>query len=151
MANSLAIANTSGVATPAAPDYAAVGGYDRNAVLVYEREKRIRYTVTLSGSYVQAVRGSNVGEVLDLTKPVVGPYAPEQYWGMKGPVRMYMINNGLTGYGFSIVPGADALHWLLVIFSGVATQLSAGAYSANAAGLLTDADIVVEATGLGFD
>jgi hypothetical protein len=51
----------------------------------------------------------------------------------------------------SILPGADAFHWILKIFSGVATELAAGTYAANAPGLLTDNDIVLEFTGFAFD
>lgn len=149
MSNKLAIANISGVAAPAAPGLSAVGGIDRNAVRIYEREKLIRYTLTLTGNYVQHVRGSNVGEVLDLTA-VLGntTYFPDQFWGYKGPVRGYVLNAGGTGYSMSIVPGADALHWLLCIFSGVATELIAGGYPA---GLLTDTDIILEFSGFAFD
>lgn len=152
MANSLALANISGIAAPAPPNYAILGGIDRNAAIVYEREKRVRYTVTLTGSYVQHVRGSNVGEVLDFTKALTNaPMFANEYWGMRGPVRAYLINTGGTGYGMSIVPGADSLHWLLCIYSGVATELAAGLYSSNAPGLLTDLDIVIEATGVSAD
>jgi hypothetical protein len=153
MANSLSIANISGVAAPvstaAVPNYAGVGGFDRNAVLVYEREKRIRYSVGVFGNYVQHVRGTNVGEVIDLTKPLANaPNSPNQYWGFRGPVRMYVLNPGGVGYAMSIVPGADALHWLLVIYSGIAAELAAGAYPA---GLAADTDIVLEATGVAAD
>jgi hypothetical protein len=136
MPNQLALANVSGV-------------IDRNAVRVYEREKLIRYSVTLSGAYVNAVRGSNVGEVLDVTK-VLSPttYQSNQSWGYKGPVRLYVLTPGNTGYGMTILPGADAFHWLLKIFSTVTGELAAGAYPAA---LTTDLDIVVEATGLAFD
>lgn len=152
MANQLALANISGIAAPVAPNYAILGGVDRNAAIVYEREKRVRYSVTLSGSYVQHVRGSNVGEVLDLTKGLSPSFDfANQFWGMRGPVRMYVLNPGGTGYQMTIVPGADSLHWLLAIYSGVATELAAGTYAANAAGLLTDLDIVVEATGVSAD
>ena len=116
-------------------------------VRVNEREKIIRYNVALSGLYTQAVRGANTGEVLDLTK-VTGVFAPDQFWGLRGPVRLYPVNNGSTGYSMSIIPGADSLHWLLMIFSGVATQLNAGAYPA---GLTTDLDIFCEASGRRFD
>jgi hypothetical protein len=149
MANALSIANITGVAAPAPPNYAIVGGFDRNAVLSYEREKRIRYSVALSGNYATHTRGLNVGEVLDLTKPLASaPSSPNQYWGYRGAVRMYVINPGGVGYAMSIVPGADALHWLLVIYSGIAAELAAGAYPAP---LIADTDIVVEATGQEFD
>jgi hypothetical protein len=93
------------------------------------------------------VRGSNVGEVIDLTKTIVGNFSPEQYWGITGPIRGYVLNVGNSGYAMSIVPGADNLHWLLAIFSGVATEFTAGAYSA---GLLADQDITIEFSGLSF-
>lgn len=124
---------------------------DFNAVRMYEREKLIRYSVTLSGSYVQHIRGTNTGEVLNLSAALGGtPYQADQYWGYKGAIRGYVLNTGATGYGMSICPGADAFHWLLCIFSGVATELAAGTYAANAAGLLTDTDIVVEFSGAAF-
>lgn len=125
---------------------------DLDAVRLYEREKLIRYQVILSGSYVQHVRGTNTGELLDLTKsPASALFQPQQFWGYKGPLKGYILNTGGTGYAMSIVPGADALHWLLCIFSGVATELAAGTYAANAAGLLTDLDITVEFSGRSFD
>lgn len=125
---------------------------DLDAVRLYEREKLIRYSITLSGSYVQHVRGTNTGEVLDLTKsPNVGLYQPQQFWGYRGPIKGYVLNTGATGFSMSICPGADAFHWLLCIFSGVATELAAGTYAANAAGLLTDQDIVIEFSGRSFD
>lgn len=123
---------------------------DPSDVRVAEREKLIRMNVRLSGNYAQAVRGQNIGEVLDLTK-VVGVNQADQFWGQKGPRTVYINNVGRTGFAMSIVPGADALHWLLCIFSGVNTELAAGAYAANAAGLLTDLDITVEAAGRSFD
>ena len=89
----------------------------------------------------------NVGEVLDLTK-VTGAFKEDQFWGPKGPIRVYVVNIGETGNSMSIVPGADNLHWLLVIYSGVATEFGAGVYSA---GLLADLDIYIEASGRRFD
>ncbi len=118
-----------------------------DAVRVSEREKLVRYNITLSGNYVQAVRGANTGEVIDLTK-AVGANQLDQYWGQKGPRRVYALNQGSTGYTITVIPGADNLHWLLMIFSNVATQLAAGAYPA---GLTTDLDILLEATGRSFD
>lgn len=113
----------------------------------YERERLIRYSVTLSGSYVQHIRLQNTGEVLDFTKVVGQGAQTQQFWGGNGPRLVYLLNTGGTGFSMSIVPGADNLHWLLCIFSGVATELAAGTYAANAAGLLTDLDIVIEAVG----
>jgi hypothetical protein len=123
---------------------------DLNAVRQEQREKTIRYTVTLSGNYTQFVRGTNVGEVLDLTKVQSTQYLPDQYWGNVGPQIMYLLNNGSSGTAtsMSIVPGADKMHWLLVIYSAVGTQLAAAAYPA---GLLADLDIVAEATGRVMD
>lgn len=121
---------------------------DFNAVRMYEREKLIRYSVTLSGAYVQHVRGANTGEVLNLQTALSGTsYQADQYWGYKGPIRGYVLNTGSTGYSMSICPGADSFHWLLCIFSGVATELAAGNYPA---GLTTDVDIVVEFSGAAF-
>jgi hypothetical protein len=119
-----------------------------NGVRVNEREKLVRYKLTVSGLYVQHIRGQNVGEVLDLTKVVLAGNAPDQLWGPVGPSRMYVLNAGGTGYSLSIVPGADNLHWLFCVFSGVATELAAGAYPA---GLIADADILIESTGRRFD
>jgi hypothetical protein len=140
MANTLALANTSATSI------------DLNAVRLYEREKLVRYSLSLSGSYVQFIRGTNTGEVIDLTKNLTNAnFSPEQYWGFRGPNRVYVLNTGATGYSMSIIPGADGLHWLLCIFGGVATQLAAGTYQANAPNLLTDVDILIEASGRAFD
>lgn len=120
---------------------------DLNAVRQEQREKTITYSVTLIGAYVSFVRGQNVGEVLT-PNTAIGQYLPDQFWGESGPRVMYLLNTGSTGYAMSIVPGADNLHWLLVIFSGIAAQLAAGAYPA---GLLADLDIKVEARGRVID
>lgn len=119
-----------------------------NGVRVNEREKLVRYKLTLSGAYVQHIRGTATGEVLDLTKVVGDPGVADQFWGPIGPSRVYILNAGGTGYSLSIVPGVDGLHWLLCVFSGVATELAAGAYPA---GLAADVDILVESTGRRFD
>ena len=124
---------------------------DLNAVRQEQEEKTITYSVALSGNYTQFIRGTNTGELLDLTKVVSTQYLPGQFWGPVGPRVVYMLNTGSTGYSMSVVPGADLLHWLLVIYSGVAAQLAAGGYAANAAALLTDLDIKVEARGRKFD
>jgi hypothetical protein len=126
------------------------GGGVAQGVRVNEREKLIRYNFTLSGSYVQFVRGTNTGELL-VPNNAVGVNAADQYWGQRGPSRGYVLNIGSSGFSMSILPGADNLHWLLAIFSGVATQLSAGTYAANAANLLTDLDLYVEFSGRRFD
>lgn len=120
----------------------------KNGVRVNEREKLVRYKLTLLGNYVQHVRGTPVGEVLDLTKAVGAGAAYDQFWGVGGPAQVYVLNAGGTGYSLSVVPGADSLHWLFCVFSGVAVELVAGAYPA---GLLGDADILIESTGRRFD
>jgi hypothetical protein len=129
----------------------AAGGnlVDRNAVRVYEREKLIRYSITLSGNYATHVRGANTGEVINLGAAFVpAAYQADQYWGYRGPARVYILTPGTTGYGMTICPGLDAFHWLLVIYSTVTGELAAGAYPA---GLIADLDIVIEASGLAFD
>lgn len=125
----------------------SIAGVDKNSVRIYEREKTIAYGVALSGNYATHTRGANVGEVI-IPNNATGSYVQDQLWGQKGPSRGYVLNSGGTGYSMSIVPGADALHWLFCVFSGVATELAAGAYPA---GLLADLDIVVEFTGRAFD
>lgn len=119
-----------------------------NGVRVNEREKLVRYKLTLAGNYVQGVRGSAVGEILDLTKVVPAGNSPDQFWGPQGPSKCYVLSVGNSGYSMSVIPGVDNLHWILMIFSGVAAQLAAGAYPA---GLLTDLDILIESTGRRFD
>jgi hypothetical protein len=122
---------------------------DRNAVRIYEREKLIRYSVTLTGAYTQHVRGQNTGEIINLQQAFVPTsYQADQFWGYRGPARLYVITPGTTGYGMTICPGLDSFHWLLVIYSGIAAELAAGAYPAA---LLTDLDIVIEGSGLAFD
>lgn len=122
---------------------------DRNAVRPYEREKLVRYSVTLSGNYVQHVRGQNVGEVINLAQALVpASYQPMQFWGYTGPVRVYVINSGASFYPMTICPGADAFHWLLVIQALAAGgELAAGPYPAA---LLAELDIVIEASGAEF-
>lgn len=108
-----------------------------------DREKFIRYNVVLSGAYVQAVRGANTGEVLDLTVVVSTLPKADQFWGVTGPKRG-TISNIPASYIAKIIPGADRLHWLLQIFSAIGTELVAGAYPA---GLTADLDFYVEFTG----
>jgi hypothetical protein len=116
-------------------------------VRVNEREKIIRYNCVLSGNYVQAVRGSNVGELLDLTK-VVGALQADQFWGISGPIRGYPLQ-GPGGSGVEIIPGADRLHWLLKMFAvGANNEFAAGAYPAS---VLADLDFYVEFSGRRFD
>jgi hypothetical protein len=117
-------------------------------VRVTEREKLIRMNCRLSGNYAQHTRLQNVGEVLDLTKVVGAVGGADQFWGKNGPRSVYITNIGESGYAISVVPGADNLHWLLVIYSAIATELNAGAYPA---GLLADLDVTIEASGRSFD
>ncbi len=108
------------------------------------KERYLRYGVALSGSYVQAVRGSNVGEVLNLSSIASGTYGPTQYWGFEGPKYVKLLN-GPGGYTAEILPGADKFHWLLKIYGTTpGTELSAGAYPASISG---DLDIAIEADG----
>jgi hypothetical protein len=117
---------------------------DLNAVREEQRELIITYAVALSGNYTQFVANTNVGEVLTPNTATSKFFLPRQYWGQNGPRVMYLLNTGSTGYAMSLVPGADNLHWLLVIFSNITTQLAAGAYPA---GLAADAFIQVEGRG----
>lgn len=121
---------------------------DTNGVRIFPDEKRIRYTLTLSGAYVQAVRGSNVGELIDLTKALNPSFQAEVFWGQKGPTRGYVMQGGIAGNDAEIIPGADSLHWLLKVFSSANTELGAGAYNAAVTG---DLDIIIEFTGRNFD
>jgi hypothetical protein len=117
-------------------------------VRISEREKLIRMNCRLSGNYAVHTRGQNVGEVLDLTKVVGAAGGTDQFWGKNGPRSVYITNIGESGFSMSIVPGADSLHWLLVIYSALATEHAAAVYEA---GLLADLDITIEASGRSFD
>lgn len=111
------------------------------------KQRFIRYLVALSGSYVQAVRGSNVGEVLNLGSIQSGTFDPMQYWGYEGP-KIVKLVNGPGLYIAEIVPGADAFHWLLKVSSTTpGTELAAGAYPASITG---DLDVYIEAWGAEF-
>lgn len=110
-------------------------------------QRLIRYKVTLSGSYVQAVRGSNVGEVLNLNT-ATGKYDSEQFWGLTGPNGSSpRVINPPAGYGAKLIPGADGTHWLFQLFSSAGTELAAGAYPA---GITADADVYVEFWGANY-
>lgn len=119
---------------------------DANAVRINDKEKLIRYKVALTGGYVQAVRGTAVGEVLNLAV-ITGLFQAGQFWSTKGPISG-RVQQGPQGLVARIIPGVDAFHWILQIFSAFATELAAGAYSAA---VLADADIVVEFYGRTFD
>lgn len=109
------------------------------------KQRRIRYGLTLAGLYVQAVPGSNVGEVL-IPGNAVGKFDPEQYWGFQGPTHGE-VSQPIQGYGAQIVPGADSQHWLLRLFSSPGTELAAGAY---AAGVLADLYAYIEFWGADY-
>lgn len=110
-------------------------------------QRLIRYKVALTGSYVQAVRGANTGEVLVLSG-ATGKWDSEQYWGLTGPnASSARVVNPPAGYGAKIIPGADVQHWLLQLFSSAGTELVAGAYPA---GILADVDIYVEFLGANY-
>jgi hypothetical protein len=97
------------------------------------------YSLTLSGSYVQAVRGANTGEVLTPLTASDPNFLTNPFPGNKGFKRGYVIQGG-AGNSPEIIPGADAFHWLLKLFSAANTQLVAGAYNAAITG---DLDILV--------
>lgn len=120
-----------------------------NGVRVSEREKLVRYGVTLSGSYATHTRGTAIGEILNLNAAANPSFAAEALWGTKGPDAVYVVNVGNTGFSMSIVPGVDGLHWQLVIFSGVATEQAPATYASL--NLTTDLDIIIEASGRSFD
>ena len=125
---------------------------DLNAVRQEQREKTIRYNCALSGSYVQFVRGTECGRSA-AAQP--GQSAP----------NIFPINTGATSDRASCICSTrdrratpcrsclarDNLHWLLVIYTAITTQLGAGTYAALAATLLTDLDIKVEARGRVID
>lgn len=97
------------------------------------------FTITLTGSYVQAVRGTNTGELLLPLNASNPNFFPKGFPGIKGFKRAYVIQGG-GGNGTQIIPGADPLHWLLKFFSAANTQLTAGAYNAAITG---DVDFMI--------
>lgn len=109
------------------------------------KQRRIRYGVVLTGAYVQAVRGTNVGEVL-IPNNAIGKFDSQQYWGFQGP-KFGEASQVPAGYTATLLPGADSLHWLLKLFSAPGTELAAGAYPA---GILADIDAVVEFWGADY-
>lgn len=120
------------------------------SVVAVNREfvsKSIRYKVALSGSYVQAVRGTLTGELLTLSS-ASGKLTEGQYFGYEGAsVNSARCINVPNGYPTKIIPSTDTNHFLMQIFSAPATELAAGPYPA---GILADLDIVVEFQGLTF-
>jgi hypothetical protein len=116
-----------------------------DAVFNQMRKRRIRYNVVLSGAYVQAVRGQNVGEVLNLAS-FTGKFDAEQNWGYTGPKRGFVVNLP-GGHAAKILPGADGTHWLLQVFSAAGVELAAAAYPAA---ILADLEIYVEFEGASY-
>jgi hypothetical protein len=92
------------------------------------------YKVTLSGSYVQAVRLANTGEKLLPFSASNPNFIPKAFPGNKGFLRAYPLQ-GPGGFGCSIIPGADIFTWLLKLFGTTpGTELAAGAYAAGVTG-----------------
>jgi hypothetical protein len=125
---------------------------DTNGVQVVEKFKTVVGKVTLTGNYVQAVRGANVGEVLlpnSLNTAAGNPgFIPGAGWGLAGPGRAYIIN-GPAGLGAEMIPGADNFHWLLRLFNPTTgAELAAGAYAALN---LADLDFKVAFEGRNID
>lgn len=103
---------------------------DVNGVQQVEKFKTIIYKVTLTGNYAQALRLSNVGEVMQPNLASNPTFLPGAGWGLTGPSRAYVIN-GPAGLGAEMIPGADNFHWLLQLFNPTTgAQLAAGPYAA---------------------
>jgi hypothetical protein len=107
------------------------------------KQKKVRYNVDLSGNYGQAA--GVAPEVLNLNG-ATGNYDPDQYWGYQGP-KFVSITNLPAGYNCQIVPGADALHPILKVFSSEGVELAAGAYPAA---LAAELNFFIEAWGADF-
>jgi hypothetical protein len=121
---------------------------DTNGVQVVEKFKTIVYKVTLTGNYVQAVRLSNVGEVMIPNNATNPALLPGGSWGLTGPTRAYIIN-GPAGLGAEMLPGADNFHWLLKLFNPTTgAELAAGAYAALN---LADLDFKIAFEGRNID
>lgn len=112
------------------------------------RYRALRYRVALSGLYVQATRLQDVGEVLKLEN-ALNPYnIPQAFWGNEGPSPTGgTVINPPKGYPSKILPGATVGHFLLQMFSGVLTELAAGAYDAA---VIADQDIYIEFDGASY-
>ena len=100
-------------------------------VQVGERTTLYVHKVTLSGSYVQAVRGSNTAELLApnaasnpnfFAKPSAGEY-----------LRAYPLQ-GPGGFSCEILPGSNATSWLLKVYGSSGTEHTAAAYEAAITG-----------------
>jgi hypothetical protein len=113
---------------------------------------RAANTMVIDTNGVQAVRGTNVGEVLlpNSVNSLTGnpAFLPGSGWGLTGPTRAYIIN-GPAGLGAEMLPGADNFHWLLKLFNPTTgAELAAGAYAALN---LADVDFKVAFEGRNFD
>lgn len=97
------------------------------------------YKLTLSGAYVVSVRGTNTGERLQPLLATNPNFFPKGFPGIKGFKRAYVIQGG-AGNGTEIIPGADALNWILKMYSAANTELTAAAYNAAITG---DLDFMV--------
>lgn len=106
------------------------------AVQPENRFKLVRYSVVLSGNYVQVANG---GEVLSLNQALNPGFLAGAGWGLTGP------NPARQGAGYSlqgpgglaaeIVPGVDAFHPILKLFDPTTgNELAAGPYPAKASG-----------------
>lgn len=94
-----------------------------------DRAKVIVVKIALSGSYVQASRGNNTGEVVNLLTLSNPSAFPDPSFGPRGADRAYPLQ-GPAGFACRILPGADTNHWLIQIFGATnGTELAAGAYS----------------------
>lgn len=112
-----------------------------------DRAKVIVVKVALSGSYVQAVRLANTGEVVNLTSLTNSSNFPDASFGAKGANRGYPLQ-GPAGFACRILPGADANHWLIQIFGATnGTELAAGAYGAAYTG---DLDFYIAFEGTNY-
>lgn len=105
-----------------------------------EKFRSIRYKCAVSGNYAQVVRGSAVGEVLNLNGALNPLNKTNALWGKDGPDRGYVLN-GPAGFSAEIIPGADNLHPLLKVFASAGNEHAAGAYEAALTG---DVDFMLE-------
>ena len=122
-----------------------------NGTRIGDGQKIIRYNVTLIGTYTQHVRGTSVGEVLNLDGAINQGFCQDAVWGGKGPDSVYLLNIG-AGYILDICPGADASHPLLVIYLFSGAELGQGAaYASGTIPLASDLDMYIEAVGRSFD
>jgi len=102
-----------------------------------ERATVYIHKVTLSGSYVQASRGNNAGEVLlpnSASNPNFLPKPSAAHYDRTYPLQ------GPAGFSSEIIPGGDDTHWLLKVYSSAGTEHAAAAYEGTITG---DLDFLV--------